>query len=247
MKKSVKIISTLGALVLSAGANATILTVFDGITSGKTSFDSTVNATGALVTTDVWTGLISGTSINRGDYTITQNDGGSGFATNYGSLSGKAIGINPSGGGSYPRTDPMDYFDSGITFTFNDAINSIGFEVGDWATCCTDPTTDLFISFDGGSAIEVASALSRADGLFPSQNNSSNSVYEIFVAAFDDSDDFNQVSFWGNGVGEYLVAGGQVSYSLLDQGSLPPVGVPAPGGLVLLSLAAFGLIRRRKQ
>ena len=165
--------------------------------------------------------------------------------TSYGTMSGDVIGINPSGGGSNPRTDPMDYFNSGITFTFDNAVNAVGFEVGDWATCCFDPLTELFISFDGGAPIKVASASSSADGLFPSQTNPGN-VFEIFVAAFDDTGDFTEVSFWGNGIGEFLVAGGQVRYSLLDQGSLPG-GVPVPAPLALMALGLIGVaVRARK-
>lgn len=232
-------------LTLSAAANATILTVFDGITDGVADFDSNVIGAGGTVDFDIWSGLFSGASIDRGDYVITQNDGGSGSVTTYGSMSGQVIGINPDGGGSSPRTDPMDYFDSGISFTFTSAINSIGFEVGDWATCCHDPSTDLYISFDGGSPIQVASAIDNDEGLFPSQSTGSD-VYEIFIAAFDDSGSFTEVSFWGNGVGEYLVAGGQVRYALLAQGSLPPTNpVPAPAALGLVVLGLYAATRRK--
>jgi len=237
-----------GVLLASASAaNATILTVFDGITDGVADFDSTVTGAGGTVGVDVWDTAFSGSSIDRGDYVITQNDGGTGSASSYGTLTGTAIGINPAGGGSIPRTDPMDYFGSGITFTFDSAVNAVGFEVGDWATCCTDPTTDLFISFDGGAPILVASASTNAEGLFPSQANPSNSVYEIFVAAFDDSDEFTQVSFWGNGIGEVLVAGGQVRYALLDQDSLPPTTpVSAPASLLLIIGGSLLAARRRR-
>jgi hypothetical protein len=237
-----------GVLLASASAaNATILTVFDGITDGVADFDSTVTGAGGTVGVDVWDTAFSGSSIDRGDYVITQNDGGTGSASSYGTLTGTAIGINPAGGGSIPRTDPMDYFGSGITFTFDSAVNAVGFEVGGWATCCTDPTTDLFISFDGGAPILVASASTNAEGLFPSQNNPSNSVYEIFVAAFDDSDEFTQVSFWGNGIGEVLVAGGQVRYALLDQDSLPPTTpVSAPASLLLIIGGSLLAARRRR-
>ena len=105
-----------GVLLASASAaNATILTVFDGITDGVADFDSTVTGAGGTVGVDIWDTILSGASIDRGDYVITQNDGGSASGTTYGSLTGSAIGINPAGGGSLPRTDPMDYFGSGIT------------------------------------------------------------------------------------------------------------------------------------
>jgi len=242
-----KLAGAIVAMTIGTAANATIATVYDGVTAGVASFDATVTGAGAMVTADVWSGMTSGASINRGDYTITQNDGGSGSVGGYGSLSGQTIRIDPAGGGTNPRTDPLDYFGSGITFTFDSAVNAVGFEVGDWATCCHAPVTELFISFDGGTPILVGSATSTADGLFPSQNNPQSSVYEIFVAAFDDSGDFTEVSFWGNGIGEVLHAGGQLRYALLDQGSLPPSGVPVPAPLALMAIGLLGLTWRSRK
>jgi hypothetical protein len=109
----------------------------------------------------------------------------------------------------------------------------------------------LYISLDGGAPILVASATTTSAGLFPSQDNPNSNVFEIFIGAFDDTGLFSKVAFWGNGLGEYLVAGGQVRYAAIDQGSLPPDldVVPLPAGLPLLlaGLGGFAILKRRKK
>lgn len=237
-----KALLALSMVAFAASANATILTVFNSIPSGTASFDSTVTAAGGTVVTDVWNTLASGSAVDRGDYTISRNNGNNVSGTSYGTMSGRVLSISPDGAFGAPNGTKA----SGLTFTFDTPINSIGFEVGDWATCCHNPTTDLFISFDDGAPILVASANEEADGLF--LNAAGRSVFEIFVAAFDDSGDFTKVSFWGNGSGELLYAGGQVKYALLDRDSLPPVnGVPEPGSMALIGLGLLGMGALRRK
>ncbi|MDB5657947.1 MAG: sorting protein [Cypionkella sp.] len=249
--KAIKTLTGAAALFLASAiaASATVVAIFDGIAKGRNTFNQTVAAANGVVNVDTWANLTPGVSIDRGDYKITRNNGGSFSPELYGTMSGEVVNINPAGGGANPRTDPLDYFASGVTLTFANALNSIGFEVGDWATCCNAPTTDLFISFDNGTPINVASALNLTEGLFPSQASPFNIVNEIFVAAFDDSDSFKKVSFWGNGVGEFLVFGGEVRYALIEEGTLPPSEVPLPAtaGLILAGLSALAATKRRKR
>jgi hypothetical protein len=230
------------ALLLAASsAQATIATVFEGIPTGSAKFNTTVINAGGTVKTDIWTDLMGGPVVDRGDYTISRTDGGWVSFGGYGTMSGDVMSIDPYGS----SRDALGSKVSGITFTFDNPINSFGFEVGDWATCCHEPTTDLYISFDNGAPILVASASQYGDGLF--KNRFGDLVHEIFVAAFDDSGSFSKVQFWGNGFGEVLVAGGMVKYALIDEGSLPPTpGVPAPASAALLGLGLLALRLRKR-
>ncbi|MFN6971892.1 MAG: hypothetical protein ACK4NN_13565, partial [Rheinheimera sp.] len=129
-------------LLFAGCANATIITVFDGIPTGTASFDNTVLNAGGTLYTDVWSSLAGGASVTRPGYTVTRNNGGSISSSTYGTMSGRVVSINPNG----PSGGQNGTLTAGVTFLFDTAINSFGVEVGDWATCCFNPSSDLFIS-----------------------------------------------------------------------------------------------------
>lgn len=207
-------------------------TVFFGSTSGGASqFDTTVNAAGGTVNIDSWTNLPSGqTSIDRGDYSFSRINGGTLSPTTYGTLNGQTIDINPS------NRDVLASRSSGIQFSFDKPVNSLGFEVGDWGTCC-QPSA-LYISFDNGAPIQVGLSIAPGDVLFPAG-------YEVFVGAIDDTNTFSTVQFWGDGTGEYLTAGGRIRYANVAIGSLSQV--PEPFTIIGTLIGGTAALRMRKK
>jgi len=221
-------------LLLGTVGSAQALPVIynDTIPAGTAAFDAAVVAAGSAVNTDALSGLSSGTTWVRTDYTITSTNGTSRFIDSSYIPSGDSIGINPSS--VNPET-------SGLTFTFGSPVNAFGLEIGDWATCCFP--SSLYISFDGGATRLVATANTDSDN----PGYAAGLGYLNFVGAVDDTNTFTTVTFYGDGYGEYLVAGGTIRYATVAQGSF--TGAPEPGVLALLSmgLVGVGLASRRRK
>lgn len=241
---------TLIAAVLGAGsANAATYAVFDDFTGGVNTFNATVVGAGATPVADVWDP--AGWTPNRGAYTVTRPSGGSvnsnGVYQLYGSTpatytSGTTIDISPSGSGpGHGSGNPIDSRASGVSFNFNTPVNALGFEVGDWATCCQ--VSNLYISFDNGAPILLGSSQTFGDQFL------TNNGAGVFVGAFDNSGKFSSVQFWGDGFGEYLVIGGTIRYADLDIGAPIPGAVPEPStwAMMIFGFAGVGFMAYRRR
>jgi len=237
LNKAIKTLSL--SLVLAAGsAQATLVDYYDTIANGQAQFTSTVTGAGGSVSSETLSGLSGGTSWSLTDFTISTTDNSyeSVYAASYDNSTGQMIGMDPAdldGSGTGVG--------SGLTFTFNSAINALGFEVGDWATCCFP--SELFISFDGGAVVKVASANDAMDN--PAYAAGGSRGDSFFIGAIDDSSTFTTVTFYGNGFGEFLTAGGTVMYSSITVGALP-VTEPSTLAILALSLIGFSASRRNK-
>lgn len=234
LKKAIKILS-LSSILIAGSASATLLDYYDTIANGQAQFTSTVTGAGSSVSQVTLSGLSYGNFWDLGDFSISTTNGGNENVDSAAvdNATGQMIGIDPQ------ITNNDNGAGSGITFNFDSAINAIGFEVGDWATCCFP--SELFISFDGGAVVKVASATDENDNPATAAGGGRGDAF--FVGAIDDSATFTQVTFYGNGVGEYLTAGGTVMYSSLQVGVLPE---PSTIALLVLSVAGMTAARRRK-
>lgn len=263
MKKALLSVALVASSVFTASVATAAPVIYNLSLPNISNFDGVITGTGSTVTTaQVVVGQSTYNYIdkdgNAATVTVTRPNSAtpfganqSGYTSNGQALSGAVWGINPANSGG-----PIPGFNSGLTFTFSSPVNAFGFEIGDWATCCTTVTrpvaiqsqygvpaqgSGLWIAFDGGAATLPANALSALDnpGFAEAQS------FTNFIGAIDSSGFFSSVTFFGDGFGEVLVAGGTLRFASVPEGSVGTVSEPATLALIGLSLVGLAATRRK--
>lgn len=263
MKKTLLSVALVASSIFTTSVATAAPVIYNLSLPNISTFDGVITGTGSTVTTaQVVVGQSTYNYIdkdgNAANVTVTRPNSAtpfgansSGYTSNGQALSGAVWGINPANTGG-----PIPGFNSGLTFTFSSPVNAFGFEIGDWATCCTTTTrpaaiqslygvpaqgSGLWIAFDGGAATLPANALSNLDNPGFAETRS----YTNFIGAIDSSGFFSSVTFFGDGFGEFLVAGGTLRFASVPEGSVGTVSEPATLALIGLSLVGLAATRRK--
>lgn len=98
-------------------------------------------------------------------------------------------------------------------------MNAVGLNVSNWGTCCTTTgfrpdgsragASEIYMLFGGSTPILVGGISTSIPG------------EEHFVGAIDDRNSFSSVTLVPNGIGEYFGAGGILTFSTVQIGSVP--------------------------
>jgi len=262
-----KLLTGAAGALIALGAAAAPVIYNNDVASGEAAFDETIANAGGTLHTLALSGLASNAAAwSLPGLTIRATDNADRFV--YDDYNGYRAAGRPYaiGGATISIAPTTPAAGSGLTFTFSTPINAFGLQIADWATCCTGVThpdtgaptgSNLFIAFDGGATRLVANATS-ADSNPGNRDYDGDghidSVFTNFVAAIDDSRTFSTVSFYGDGLGEALYAGGTLRWSAVDPGSVsasaagaPPTLVAEPAALGLASLAIGGAVLNRRR
>lgn len=267
MKKTLLRLALLASSLAVSTASMAAPVIYNLSLPNISTFDNVITGTGATVST---TQVVLGQSV----YNYIDKNGNPATVTVTRPGSSTPIGADQSGYTSWSGTgaslsgavwtiDPYDTagevipgFNSGLTFTFSSPVNAFGFEIGDWATCCTGGTrsgaiqaaygvpangSGLWIAFDGGAATLPANALSATDNPGFAETGD----FTNFIGAIDSSGFFSSITFFGDGFGEVLVAGGTLRFASVPKNSVGTVSEPATLALVGLSLIGLAVTRRK--
>ncbi|MEK8049778.1 hypothetical protein AACH10_05985 [Ideonella sp. DXS22W] len=226
-----------GALLFALGAPAPALAlaapavIQADLASGIAAFDAAVAAQPAALHTQTLRDLTDGarqfdlpgvriTALDGRPHLVDEDYAALRTLALPGAMSGWAIGLEPQA--------PVDR--SGLRFHFAQPVTAFGLEIGDWGTCCF--ASSLYIAFEGGATVAVGTAHSAADN----PGWALNGQFTHFVGAITFGAGATDVTLYGDGIGDYLVAGGTLRWALAATSGLPDLGSAGAGGGIAASV-----------
>jgi autotransporter-associated beta strand protein len=234
--KSVTAGTLLAASVAFCGTALAVPAVFfDGVTAnGQSTFSNvvtTASPTATIFSYDFTSSASNTFSVTQGGTTVYVRTSRNGTANSFNSgLDEWSVNYNVNGG-TAGWTEAVNEgfkveFFSDASYTTPYLINAVGITVDDWGTCCTSggvtpdgsvvPGSAIYAVFDAAgtpSATLIGNITNSADRATLDNRH--------FVAAIDDRNSFNSVTFVPNGSGEAFGAGGTLLFSIVPLNSVP--------------------------
>jgi autotransporter-associated beta strand protein len=234
--KSVTAGTLLAASVAFCGTALAVPAVFfDGVTAnGQSTFSNvvtTASPTATIFSYDFSTSASNTFSVTQGGTTVYVRTTRNGTANSFsGGLDNWSVGYNVNGGTAgwaeaLNEGFKVEFF-SDASYTSPYLVNAVGITVNDWGTCCTTGGVTPDGSVVPGSAIYAVfdASGSPSTTLIGNITNSADRATldnRHFVAAIDDRNSFNSVTFVPNGSGEAFGAGGTLLFSIVPLNSVP--------------------------